>query len=636
VNPIPAHQSSLDAIHKELAADCRSDTQLSLLKHKDKIDASATARQDQAQRDKLALGMVAQLKTAVLKAGMSANNTDSSMNGLEAIEEHLGARQELRDKLKSSINDALVRINYLWNRQCCPKSCGDHGSCDHSTGKCSCEEGFVGDTCAVACPVHEDNVCNLHGKCTATGTCECEKDFRGSKCEIACPRSTSNSLVCHGKGTCDASGKCSCTTGSTGAACDECAKGYWKNKDGVCQECPNGAGAPCNNQGTCGANGKCSCKPGFAGSACQISCPKNGAGAICSGVGLCNANSGTCECPPTHRGQACETSCPTHGGSVCNGHGCSASGKCTCAEGFHGASCQIECPKANGKHCNAKGTCLASGKCSCNSGWSGASCDKPCPIKNGRVCNGRGTCSNGACVCQKAFRGSDCGVSCPRDHRGNVCAAHGTCSSAGKCSCAAGYVGSSCQRMCPRDAAGLVCGNKGTCSDSLRGAQCVCKAPYTGKSCSQATYGWFTVPSLQHGRWTRLARQCPGGASTPCSGHGSCLSNGRCRCNGGHHGHDCSIRCSYHEQCGWTGCGRGCARGHYTRSSHRCGWGWRNRKSYCCRRVRRCYRVSRRPPQRCSWTGCSFGGCPSGKVLTRTQNCGWRHMWANKELCCHR
>ena len=77
------------------------------------------------------------------------------------------------------------------------------GSCNYAEGKCSCEPGFVGPSCDIACPIHQDNVCNLHGKCSATGKCECEKDYRGTKCEKACPKSGVNGLICHGKGTCE-------------------------------------------------------------------------------------------------------------------------------------------------------------------------------------------------------------------------------------------------------------------------------------------------------------------------------------------------------------------------------------------------------------------------------------------------
>merc|ERR1711998_453355 len=375
----PHHDKLVALLKTTLAAECWSGAKVDLLVHKDEVDKSDTAKQDQQMRDRLADGIVAEMKKATLVAGMTANNTDQTMEALLAIEEHLGVRKELRHRMAIEVTNCYNRINLLWKQKCRKTACQNGGTCDYSSGQCSCTPGFVGTSCETACPKHNDLVCNLRGKCLATGKCECVPDHRGLACETSCPRSA-NGIICHAKGTCEADGKCSCKLGTTGASCEKCAAGFWMAADGECMECPNGATAPCNNRGSCTLEGTCSCNAGFVGAACQISCAKNAAGEVCSGVGKCNALSGACECPATHRGNACEVTCPSHGGSVCNGHGCSKDGKCTCAAGFHGKACEIECPKsADGTHCGGQGTCLSSGVCSCSVGWAGASCDKKCP-----------------------------------------------------------------------------------------------------------------------------------------------------------------------------------------------------------------------------------------------------------------
>lgn len=45
-------------------------------------------------------------------------------------------------------------------------TCSDMGTCDTSTGKCQCREGFYGEACQyMACGGPADNPCNGHGRC---------------------------------------------------------------------------------------------------------------------------------------------------------------------------------------------------------------------------------------------------------------------------------------------------------------------------------------------------------------------------------------------------------------------------------------------------------------------------------------
>ena len=62
------------------------------------------------------------------------------------------------------------------------KICSDHGNCDYHTGKCSCEQGWIGDNCEIpskSCP--GDGKCgkdNEQGTCNhLTGQCECKGEW---------------------------------------------------------------------------------------------------------------------------------------------------------------------------------------------------------------------------------------------------------------------------------------------------------------------------------------------------------------------------------------------------------------------------------------------------------------------------
>lgn len=152
-----------------------------------------------------------------------------------------------------------------------------------------------------------------------------------------------------------------------------------------------------------------------------------------------------------------------------------------------------------------------------------------------------------------------------------VCSGHGVCSgsSSYKCSCYDGWTAGDCsKRSCPSGPAWFdepsadntahaltECSGMGICDQAT--GKCTCSAGYEGGACERMS--------------------CPGGATTPCNGHGQCLTMSRlaleatsngvpqsytygatpnlpatwdhdqvqgCRCDSGYTGHACSLRTS--------------------------------------------------------------------------------------------
>ena len=116
------------------------------------------------------------------------------------------------------------------------------------------------------------------------------------------------------------------------------------------------------------------------------------------------------------------------------------------------------------------------------------------------------------------------GVLCPADSKGFFCSNRGRCDlTTGNCtcpadstngywigvicqSCQAGYYGSSCAKKCPQ------CSQFSRCDDGYLGSGvCLCNYGYAGPLCNQP---------------------CPGGGTTPCNSHGTCISaNISCLCD---------------------------------------------------------------------------------------------------------
>ena len=429
----------------------------------------------------------------------------------------------------------------------------------------TCPAGRYGPDCAQVCACAPTGTC-LGGR-DGSGLCACDAGWAGAACDIPCEGGPES--PCGGHGVCrPADGVCECTPG-------------WHTTPGaaVCStECPGGAADPCSGHGLCHDNATCTCDPRYGGPACSVLCPHDDAGLVCGGHGGCGAGTGACAChaDPVRGfwgGSACTACAAGYFGAQCDRvcvHGVTLQGQCLCAGlGWYGVDCAQACPGGASSPCNGHGTCddggTGAGTCRCNPGYAGADCRLECAGGAANPCSGHGVCAmaDGTCVCQdnvaghyggaacercKArYLGPQCDLRCPEGGTGEVCGGHGVCTAAGTCSCGAdaakgfwqgqacdacqpGYWGADCRLECPGGACNP-CAGHGTCSDGIHGAgTCACQATnasgfFTGLSCSSCVAGYWG---------TSCTAQCPGGAQSPCSGHGRCSDgtsgSGQCAC----------------------------------------------------------------------------------------------------------
>lgn len=118
-------------------------------------------------------------------------------------------------------------------------------------------------------------------------------------------------------------------------ASQECVPGmYGSDCRGICPTCPPNSKCFDGIQG----NGSCLCDPGFHGEQCQDACDKN---SDCGAYASCYQ--GQCYCNDGFYGKHCERQC--NASATCSGHGmCNEEGKCVCDEGFYGDDCDRTTP----------------------------------------------------------------------------------------------------------------------------------------------------------------------------------------------------------------------------------------------------------------------------------------------------
>ena len=266
----------------------------------------------------------------------------------------------------------------------------------------------------------------------------------------------------------------------------------------------------------------------------------------CGKHGVCSV--GQCRCEPGWGGVACKTelACP----ASCSHHGVCNKGVCQCEAYFGGADCSIltlpswPCPKIHGRECGGRGLCHL-GKCFCEPSFAGHACGKVVKNSCGKSdCGGaeRGVCRFGECFCKPGFGGAQCQS---EKKCSEACAAHGVCL-LGECKCALGFGGPDCTvplskaerqaaiehdvvnsviaAIAPkakRAACGSVakgCGRRGVCHLG----RCRCEAGFAGEDCSTKTPAATAAPCAKD-----------------CGANGECLF-GQCVCLPGFRGKDCS------------------------------------------------------------------------------------------------
>ena len=468
----------------------------------------------------------------------------------------------------------------------CPKHpntrmvCGGHGTClENAT--CHCSGGYCGSACDVSpaecaaqCPAGAYGplcagqcACGPQGKCLdgrhGSGACVCASGWAGPTCELLCEGGPAAPCSLHGQCQQD-DGTCVCDTG-------------WRSLPGTpaCSvPCPGlSTGSPCSGHGTCGVAAQCTCSPGYGGAECAAACPVAD-GVVCGGRGVCRAEDGACACAADGSlgfwtGAACDACTAGYHGPACTApclHGASLDRACVCHSGWVGANCSRECAGGAAQPCTGHGRCdAATGDCACDSGYAGVDCALTCAGGAASPCSGRGTCrpADGTCECQDdalghwagpacgdckpPYFGADCRLACPADAGGTACGGHGVCAGSGECvcdqdalaghwdgpacaACSPGHFGAACRAVCPGGAC-APCSGHGVCHDGVAGnGTCACVAGpatgfFTGAACDRCLPGYYSNGCLM---------PCPGGAASPCGGHGACddgrRGSGRCAC----------------------------------------------------------------------------------------------------------
>ena len=487
-----------------------------------------------------------------------------------------------------------------WVGTLCDKCYTKDTSGENCRGVCTSLDGVYshhGPKCNTVCMPHassaasrcvevrsgggECNACNGHGTCTESGQCECDDGYftsrGGEQCSLKCSDAGINCP--EGQGRCASIGgqlQCICEPGWYGVNCeDSCVQ-------------PGGNLLPCYGHGSCGYDSEeklsCSCNTHWIGEYCEQRCPGDESyPSSCSGHGQCypGTDTATCECRGSWEGEDCSCSAAY----TCSGHGtCLPDASCSCFDYSEGTS---EVHFA-GAHCER-----------CAEHWYGKQCHLYCDPAKEYVpdpdtiglrigCNGHGACSveeNNeyvTCVCDGTDPDTFCATCMPNYYpllnQSNVSVPHcsvaceeGTCSQNGACN--ADYDGSN--NICICDQYRLP--GTGEILDTLDPVQ----------NCATCRENWYPTLMTASNRCTKYCaadgkleenkrivfelsaidrnydlmgdtsaqKVCvatnnatgtfyePDADCSVCSGEGTCLADGTCKCSEGTTGEYCNIQC---------------------------------------------------------------------------------------------
>ncbi len=347
----------------------------------------------------------------------------------------------------------------------CIGPCNGHGTLNWPgrnyfvyTDLCLCDEGYhqgggsiVDAQCASTCSV-DWTCCHHNGRRVVCG-CLCDAGYCGSYCK------TRNSAACDGRGQFyyaeDGTG--------TGCFCDD---GTFETGDDACKI------HDCSGHGSwCGSF--CSCDSNWYGKDCSYDDSRE----PCSGNGYWCGSS--CICDEGWAGELCNKS------SACSGHGILSwpgrnyfsghSDVCLCDQGYGALNCSIYVSEyqTKGNYIGVSDNSMY-GAYVCFAGYCGSYCDKagnPCNGKgramvgysnssvtsfgclcdDGTIqtgdgacaststeCSGHGTKTNGTCVCNSGYTGTNCETEC---------SGNGTRNKDGSCACNDGYCGTNCENV---------------------------------------------------------------------------------------------------------------------------------------------------------------------------------------------
>ncbi|PIK61109.1 hypothetical protein BSL78_01934 [Apostichopus japonicus] len=440
--------------------------------------------------------------------------------------------------------------------------CSMHGTWSATSGRCLCDDGYVGFNCQIECS--SEIRCNGNGVCEDNGGCLCDFGYAGYRCEYQCTRRIPAvaTEIAH---PWEPVSVILVTTvphalysaAATAPVCTEAAvvmPALWGDTAilnavitetveirpaiamlyGLEDVCSIRAFrmVDCSGNGVCNVYGLCYCDPAFTGDDCSIpDCPGT---PDCDGKGTCsgtydpprciNCDAGwmgtgceleclhgtpeetdgkfTCTCDPCWTGKGCNT--------VCTGHGECNNGSCNCdpLQGWRGAVCQIPGCPGFGEDCTGHGDCnSALHECSCDPGWTGVGCHVPdCPGEPD--CFDRGFCNttyeSPRCTeCEKGWMGRGCEIECTHGVHMPM--------NSDQCLCDPGWVGISCNSECS---------GHGVIVNDI----CICDydTGWKGEVCD--------VPG------------CPGLFNLDCSGRGACESAQHiCTCDAGWRGLGCEV-----------------------------------------------------------------------------------------------
>ncbi|XP_065066902.1 cysteine-rich with EGF-like domain protein 2-A isoform X2 [Rhopilema esculentum] len=290
--------------------------------------------------------------TKTEKHGFGGGNTDWEESRLGTYAKSESRLLEILDEVcikvsKESICHAMIEeyesdIYSWWYKKTEEQPSLKEYLCTDKIKVC-CPENTYGSSCK-ECPGGKVTPCSGHGSCQGAGTrggngkCSCDNGYEGDTCsECQDGYYDAGNTTCK---TCHEACKSTCTEAGT-SGCDDCKDGWLKDPEEGCKDEDECEKSPCSTSEFCvnsvgsyeceACDGACkeSCKgPGSANCVeCNQGYLKNGTGGCedideCSTENLCTAGTycqnaiGSYNCEPCH--DSCEFECTGRGNTACN------------------------------------------------------------------------------------------------------------------------------------------------------------------------------------------------------------------------------------------------------------------------------------------------------------------------------